>query len=249
MNGNKEQKNDRVDTGGRENMKDVGKSKRQRDRRKTDWSREYFMNKNSTYEEKISCLERKIEELQSHIHLAEEIIERRFPCNKKRPFELDRALRLLKTDDGVSPWNWEDRRAIDDMADENLLENIQEFYAYLQGIKRPKKFADNLQMPELSKDLAWNIIYVLQEGLQILPDHIERCDNCGELFDDWSSGRYSELEGKHYCNGCYDKGNTNLCDRCGEEVWVDEAWNEDAGQYLCDECKEKIRNGIEPEEE
>jgi hypothetical protein len=215
------------------------KKRRRGDSAKTDWKREPLMKKNATYEEKIRHLEYKIEELQSHIRLAEELLERRFSDSKKRPFELDQVIRLLKTDDGVSSWNWEDKHAVNSMAEENLLVGIQEFYEYLQGIKRPHNFADTLLMPELSGDMAWKIIYVLQEGLRVLPDHIERCDYCGCLFDTYNEGRYSELEGKNFCGGHYYEGETITCDECGEDAWNDKAWDEDLGQYLCDECKKK----------
>ncbi len=40
--------------------------------------------------------------------------------------------------------------------------------------------------------------------MRVLPDNIEKCDNCKELFDSNSEGIYWETKGKHYCGGCCD---------------------------------------------
>jgi hypothetical protein len=94
-------------------------------------------------------------------------------------------------------------------------------------------------MPKLSQEIAWEVIWVLQEHLRIIPDHIERCDSCGDLFDTWCEGKYSELEGKMYCGGCLDESETTLCEYCGHEVWREKSWDEEEREYLCEDCKEK----------
>jgi hypothetical protein len=225
------------------------KKRRRCDSSKTDWGKEDFIKKNAPYEKKIRHLELKIESLRSHIRLAEEMLERHFRDKEKRPYAIDWILRLMRTDDGVSSWNWQDRDMATDMASANLIENVTEFYNYLQGKQRPSGFGEGLLMPQLSEDMAWEIIYVLQEGLRIIPDHIVRCDNCGDLYDTDSGGRYSELEGKFYCECCLDKIKTTLCDNCGKEIWEDEAYDEDSGDYLCEECKRKCSGGEDSEAE
>jgi hypothetical protein len=219
------------------------KKRRRCDSSKTAWGKENFIKKNAPYEEKIRHLELKIESLRSHIRLAEEMLERHFRDKKKRPYEIDWILRLMRTDDGVSPWNWQDRDAVTDMVNDNLIENVTELYNYLQGKQRPSGFTDGLLMPQLSEEMAWEIIYVLQEGLRIIPDHIERCDNCGELYDTWSSGQHFELEGKCYCDGCLYTSKTTFCGSCGTDVWKDKSYDEDSDDYLCEECKRRDSGG------
>lgn len=88
------------------------------------------------------------------------------------------------------------------------IEWVNEFYKYLQGDQPEgqafKKF-------KLSKKQAFAIIWYLQEHFPLIPDHIEQCSVCGELFDSWATGHHSELTGKHYCSeyceppGLYEK--------------------------------------------
>jgi hypothetical protein len=225
------------------------KKRRRSDSSKTDWGKETFIKKNAPYEEKIRHLELNIESLRSHIRLAEEMLERHFRDKKELPWEIDLILRLMRTDDGVSPWDWQDRDLVTDVVNDNLIKNVTELYNYLQGKQIPSGFCEGFLMPQLSEDMAWKIIYVLQEGLRIIPDHIERCDNCGDIFDTDCGGRYSELEGKYYCDGCINKGETEECDGCGKEVWRNQAWDEDEGFYLCEECKRKCSGGEDSEAE
>jgi len=90
---------------------------------------------------------------------------------------------------------------------------IKEFYQFLQG-----KNVDGIQTskhdtPKLTEKKAYTVIWYLQEHLRILPSNIERCNNCGELFDSNLGGTYWEAKGNHYCSGCnylvpenYDRG-------------------------------------------
>ena len=71
------------------------------------------------------------------------------------------------------------------------VEWVQEFNFYLK---------DKLK---LTASKAFSIIYYLQEHLSVFPDHIEKCNTCGELYDSYSQGHYSDLTGKFYCcEGC-----------------------------------------------
>ena len=92
---------------------------------------------------------------------------------------------------------------------EITLEQVTEFYEFLQG-KCPDglKFGHGHQ-PKLSTKKAFAIIYYLQEQLKIFSDRVEKCDNCNDLFDTWREGLYWESKGKHYCGGCEDIAPTN----------------------------------------
>lgn len=93
------------------------------------------------------------------------------------------------------------------------LEWVDEFYQFLQGEIPEGMHLGKGHSPKMTPKKAMAIIWYLQEHFSILPDHIERCDNCNSLFDSWSSGIYWETKGKHYCGGCdhlvpqnYDRG-------------------------------------------
>lgn len=96
-------------------------------------------------------------------------------------------VRLLKNNDNR---NWED------------MEWINEFYKFLQG-----QIPDGMSLGrghtiKLSPNKANSIIWYLQEHFPLLPDHIEKCDICNELYDPYNSGYYSELTSKFYCDSC-----------------------------------------------
>lgn len=85
------------------------------------------------------------------------------------------------------------------------LDKIKEFYRFLTGDKIPKTIRlGRGHAPKMSEKKAFAIIWYLQEHLSILPESIERCSVCGELFDSNSEGIYWESKGKHYCGGCDD---------------------------------------------
>lgn len=71
----------------------------------------------------------------------------------------------------------------------------------------------NGHSPKMSPKKAMAIIWYLQEHMQVIPDTIERCDNCDGLFDRNESGLYWESKGKNFCGNCshlvpqnYDRG-------------------------------------------
>lgn len=84
------------------------------------------------------------------------------------------------------------------------LEWISEFYEFLKG-NSPDKINDGKPVVSLSSKDAFSIIWYLQEHLSVLPDNIEKCDNCDEIYDSYSSGYYSEKGndiGHFFCNAC-----------------------------------------------
>jgi len=74
------------------------------------------------------------------------------------------------------------------------IEKIEELYEFLQG-----KVPDSLEIkhpPHLSEQMAFRIIYFLQEQTGVLPDYYERCKTCGCIYN-------SEEEGNDlHCDYC-----------------------------------------------
>jgi hypothetical protein len=111
--------------------------------------------------------------------------------------------------------NFQDRNHTHDKIrkDWDDLEWINEFYEFLQG-KIPKEISMvNGHKPKMTAKKANSIIWYLQEHLRILPDNIEKCSSCDELYDSNSGGIYWESKGKHYCNCCSDQVPENY-DNC-----------------------------------
>jgi hypothetical protein len=69
----------------------------------------------------------------------------------------------------------------------------------LSDLEWVQLFYEFLQEKRLSRKKAFNIIYYLQEYFPLIPDHIEQCTECGNLYDSYASGHHSELTGKFYC--------------------------------------------------
>jgi hypothetical protein len=81
---------------------------------------------------------------------------------------------------------------------------IDELNKFLQGECPESIHLTRGHQPKLSVKKANAVIWYLQEHMRILPDNIEKCDNCNELFDANGEGIYWETKGKHYCGGCCD---------------------------------------------
>ena len=87
-------------------------------------------------------------------------------------------------------------------------------YKYLLGIELPEGVF--CKMPKLSANKAFSVIWFLQEVMHCLPDCIEQCKVCKDLFDADSSGIYLDDQYKyresgrtvgqrywgHYCENC-----------------------------------------------
>jgi len=94
---------------------------------------------------------------------------------------MDKQITLIKNNDKK---DWTD------------LEWIREFYEFMQG-ENPDSI--KTRSLDISKSDAFLIIWYLQEHFPVLPDNIEKCDSCSELFDSNSEGYYSEDRGTHFC--------------------------------------------------
>ena len=93
------------------------------------------------------------------------------------------------------------------------LEDVTTFFDWLQGKK-----LDNFNLefqPNLTPEQAFAIIYIMQEGLGVLPDNIEMCCQCKELYNSDLGGstidedtitednrRFDEADFGNYCESC-----------------------------------------------
>ncbi len=80
----------------------------------------------------------------------------------------------------------------------SVCDKVDELFRYLTDEKIP----DGIHVksrPRLSPNKAWSLIWFLQEVTHCLPDHIERCDVCGELYDSWGEGYM--LDDQYELNG------------------------------------------------
>lgn len=84
------------------------------------------------------------------------------------------------------------------------LTQTEELFEFLQG-KLPEGYTvPRREMPKLTADQAWTVIWYLGNLYWQVPDHIERCDVCEDLFDSNSSGTCLDY-GKapyHFCDNC-----------------------------------------------
>jgi len=88
------------------------------------------------------------------------------------------------------------------------------FYKYLKGEELPEGV--ECTIPNLKPNVAFSVIWFLQEIMHVLPENIEQCDGCNELFDTEREGivlddQYLDSDtGKtlakkywgHWCDGC-----------------------------------------------
>lgn len=81
------------------------------------------------------------------------------------------------------------------------LEKTQELYEFLKG-ETPEGFTLKTGQPNLSEDMAFTIIYVLQEKFHLIPDIYEMCYECKELYDTESDGHHFDDVGINLCDGC-----------------------------------------------
>jgi len=84
------------------------------------------------------------------------------------------------------------------------LELSNELFQFLQGNVTDEYSIDAGNVPKLSPDQAWAVIWYVGELHWKIPDHIDRCEWCGDLYDSHSEGDcldYGEPP-YHFCDGC-----------------------------------------------
>lgn len=110
------------------------------------------------------------------------------------------------------------------MVEKNELEYVKKLFRFLKGSDDFNLNIRELEKPKLSPEQAWTVIYVLQEirepGIHNLPDTIEMCSQCNELYDsdnegqhidethldDLSEHNFNESDvGYNFCEMCFDR--------------------------------------------
>ncbi len=71
--------------------------------------------------------------------------------------------------------------------EQDELEKIEELMDMLTGDQLPEGMNIKCQ-PRLSRRQAFSVVWFLQEHMNILPDNVEMCNICEELFDALSEG-------------------------------------------------------------
>jgi hypothetical protein len=78
------------------------------------------------------------------------------------------------------------------------IERVREIFLFLQGEGTTVQHA-----PNLTPDQAWTVIRFLGNKYYKVPDFIDRCDICGELYDSEREGSHDEHGAPYsYCDDC-----------------------------------------------
>lgn len=95
------------------------------------------------------------------------------------------------------------------------LEIVEAFYRLLTEHEVPEGWTLSDLPPKMTGAQAFSLIYYLQEGPGVFPDHIEHCEECDRIVDSWGEQiRYVESEGKHLCESCYSAVHAYECCAC-----------------------------------
>ena len=84
------------------------------------------------------------------------------------------------------------------------LERVHELHDFLQGITPKGYVIPPEDIPNLTEEQAWTVVWYIQNLYWQVPDNIGRCDVCGVLYDTDSEGDcldYSDVP-YHFCEGC-----------------------------------------------
>lgn len=80
------------------------------------------------------------------------------------------------------------------------LERVDALYQFLQGADFEGIGNLGRSRPRLSRRSAQAVIYVLQEGMDLIPDRFENCTRCGVLFDAEQEG--DATSDRPRCDSC-----------------------------------------------
>jgi hypothetical protein len=84
------------------------------------------------------------------------------------------------------------------------LGKTEALFNLLQGNVPEGHFIKKSHIPKLTPDQAWTVIWYLANQDWKVPDHLDRCDVCGTIYDTWNGGDCLD----------YGKDPYNFCDSC-----------------------------------
>lgn len=84
------------------------------------------------------------------------------------------------------------------------LERVEELFRFLQGTMPEGCRIEPTHIPQLTPDQAWTVIGYLGNQYWQVPDDIERCEVCGDLYDTGSGGSCLDVGDPpyHWCDAC-----------------------------------------------
>lgn len=101
-----------------------------------------------------------------------------------------------------SCYNCERNRKAEEKKKDNFIDilgKVNELYEYLTDQGLPEGVT--CEMPKLSGTAAFSVLWFLQEITCCLPDHIEQCQECEQLYDSDCEGYYLDDQYCHRVNG------------------------------------------------
>lgn len=89
------------------------------------------------------------------------------------------------------------------MSDKTELERVEELFDLLRGEVPEGCEIPESDVPKLTPEQAWTVIWWLGNQYWAVPDFIERCDICGGIFNSEAEGGFTE-DGPpyHFCGAC-----------------------------------------------
>ena len=87
--------------------------------------------------------------------------------------------------------------------DRDQLDRVQELFDFLTGTLPEGYGVSDDNMPTLTPDQAWTVIWYLGNQYWQVPDYIERCGVCGNLYDSERGGTHTEAGPPYqFCENC-----------------------------------------------
>lgn len=84
------------------------------------------------------------------------------------------------------------------------LERVEGLFSFLQGTCPEGCKIPPSHLPKLTPDQAWTVVWWLGSEYWKVPDYVERCDVCGDLYNSHKEGDCLDF-GKspyHFCGSC-----------------------------------------------
>lgn len=100
---------------------------------------------------------------------------------------------------------------------EEELAQTQELFDFLQGRLPERCVVSEERLPKLTPDQAWTVIWFLGGLYWQVPDYIERCDVCGDLYHSHTEGECMDFGNGPYqfCGNCIDSDEARAKRRIG----------------------------------